>query len=515
MVTAEFERLLTAEKLDAIRATIMPLAPASGVTNTPPAERDLEMLVRRRFEEEWSEAEADLNDGGFMNVEGQIARHKSYARAIQERLMAHDPDPSWLLVAKGILASVHFSHDDIGRLTGRTALLWGQAQREMMLRRAAFFEGEPGRVFNVKLFSEAAFSGDTRQAASVTMAVAVERYLSNPLKQISPATLQAYRPRLAVITEALLPSKPIAEVSAADCRRIAKDAIMCLPSNHAKKYPGTSLVEAIRRGSEEGAPTIKLKTQQLYIQTLRSFFQWAETEDFVKVSPARNVPAPKGRKAERAEFSVAHLQTIFGAPAIIGSRRRPADDPASDDPPSGQHRFWIPIIALYSGMRVQEIAMLRTRDVICEREVYAFNLLEEIATGRTLKTRGSIRKVPIHSMLIRLGLLDYAGGQPKDGYLFPELVAQARDPGDAFSKWFGRFRKTVGITDHNVVFHSFRHTFVSGCRACGIPLEQYQAIGGWTAKGVVGSYGDQSLAALAKALEHLEFEGLDLTHLFR
>lgn len=68
------------------------------------------------------------------------------------------------------------------------------------------------------------------------------------------------------------------------------------------------------------------------------------------------------------------------------------------------------MIALYSGMRVQESALLRKRDLRQDWGVEVFDLVEDRVAGRTLK--GSVRKVPVHSMLIKIGLLDYAQEGP-------------------------------------------------------------------------------------------------------
>ncbi|MEQ1490531.1 MAG: site-specific integrase [Terricaulis sp.] len=363
------------------------------------------------------------------------------------------------------------------------------------------------------MFGKAAYGRDVRVVGMVTLEEAKSRFLSNPLNQISASTLQAYRPRLNVIVEALGPSRPIISITKADCRRLVEDVFLRLPSNHTKKYPGLTLAEALKKGTEEGAPVIALKTQRLYVELLRTFFEWAEQDDMVEASPARKAPLPKGRTGERNGFSIDELNTIFSAPLYSGCRDDESGYAFRGNAKPRRHRFWIPLIALYSGMRVQEIALLRRRDLRHEWDVDFFDLVEDRVTGRRLKTKGSVRRVPVHPMLIELGLLAYAQRLPADGYLFPDLLEGAKDPGDSMSKWFGRFLASLEIIDPSLVFHSFRHTFAPGCRASGIPREQQEAIGGWVYQGTSGGYGDESLPALARALARLEYKGLDLRHL--
>jgi hypothetical protein len=65
--------------------------------------------------------------------------------------------------------------------------------------------------------------------------------------------------------------------------------------------------------------------------------------------------------------------------------------------------------------------------------------------GRSTKTASSIRCVPVHRELIRVGLLRYrqslidGGADPKDS-LWPDVKAEGeRQLSSAWSKWFGRY----------------------------------------------------------------------------
>jgi hypothetical protein len=40
--------------------------------------------------------------------------------------------------------------------------------------------------------------------------------------------------------------------------------------------------------------------------------------------------------------------------------------------------------------------------------------------------------------------------------------------GEAFSKWFGNYKRSLGIDNKNSVFHSFRHGFKDVLRAAGV-----------------------------------------------
>ena len=156
-------------------------------------------------------------------------------------------------------------------------------------------------------------------------------------------------------------------------------------------------------------------------------------------------------------------------------------------------------------------------DVQAADGVHYLNI-NDLGEGKSVKTAGSRRPVPMHPELIRLGFLQYIEERRKQGdaRLFPLLKKHSSGRWTQnWSKWWRTYaRGTVGITDPRKVFHSFRHTFIRACRECGIEEEQRIAITGH-AGGTVGRVygGHYPVPALAGAMKRLRYAGLDLTHL--
>ncbi|EMD6910494.1 DUF6538 domain-containing protein [Citrobacter freundii] len=108
-------------------------------------------------------------------------------------------------------------------------------------------------------------------------------------------------------------------------------------------------------------------------------------------------------------------------------------------------------IAAYSGMRINEIASLKS-DNICEVEgVLCF----EVTEG---KTRNAARLVPLHSA-IRTMVLERCQ-KPHNGFLFYRASVTKREDGKR-SSWhvnrFGRLKRDILPGQENKVFHSIRH----------------------------------------------------------
>lgn len=111
-------------------------------------------------------------------------------------------------------------------------------------------------------------------------------------------------------------------------------------------------------------------------------------------------------------------------------------------------------IALFSGMRQGEICELEAVDVRQQGGVWFFDIT-------AAKSEAGVRRVPVHSELVKLGLLEYVRALGS-GPLFPGVAPAGPDlkRGHTFAKRFPAFRRDKGIERERVAFHSFRKNFV-------------------------------------------------------
>ena len=178
-------------------------------------------------------------------------------------------------------------------------------------------------------------------------------------------------------------------------------------------------------------------------------------------------------------------------------------------------KFWLPLIAVFSGMRQEEICQLRLDDVRQVEGIWVFDLRE--GDGRQLKNSNAIRKVPIHDRLIDLGLLDYADRMraASNKLLFPNLQPGGADDrlGHNYSKWFTRYRRDTGLYTEGLDFHSFRHSATTFMKRAGVADSTIDEVTGHATAGETARYNKGlTVANLKLAINSIEL-GIDLAHL--
>ena len=101
-------------------------------------------------------------------------------------------------------------------------------------------------------------------------------------------------------------------------------------------------------------------------------------------------------------------------------------------------KIWLPLILLFSGCRLNEIAQIRLSQIDIKDSINFFRI-EAKYKDQKLKNKTSKRKIPIHQTLIDLGILDFIDSQRKNNKerLFEELYyTNNKGYGQAFSKRF-------------------------------------------------------------------------------
>jgi integrase len=174
-------------------------------------------------------------------------------------------------------------------------------------------------------------------------------------------------------------------------------------------------------------------------------------------NPATEMNPPKDKRAHeaRAPFVKDDLIKLFHSEDYLEDRH------------DKSYQFWMPILALFTGARLNELAQLHLSDIRqAEDGVWVFDINDE--EGKRLKAKSSKRIIPIHSFLLNdLNFRSYVEHLKAKGEqrLFPELKEGRDGFGRNVSRWFNEtYRHKCGIvfTDgRKRDFHSFRDTFIT------------------------------------------------------
>jgi len=320
-----------------------------------------------------------------------------------------------------------------------------------------------------------------------------------------------------------------------------KDIQLALPKNRQRKpFKGLQLEDAATKAGELRAKGEKVDllsplTIKDKINTVSLFFNWAKSRDASVINPVAELsiarPRHKSKVKNRHPWTIEELNRLVTAPIYAGCRSETYWRQRGDIILRHSAKYWVPLVALFSGMRLGEIIQMQVADVKCTEGIHYFDVTPltevraeddegvEIETEeKSLKTSSSQRSVPIHQTLLDLGFEEFIEFRRQSGVrrLFPEYE-KAEDDGSwskQFSKHFKRFRESIGITRHGVKFHSLRHNVEDALRNADVRKEVRDAIQGHGESGVSREYGTgYYVKTLNEAVQKIRYDGLDLSRL--
>jgi uncharacterized protein DUF6538 len=149
------------------------------------------------------------------------------------------------------------------------------------------------------------------------------------------------------------------------------------------------------------------------------------------------------------------------------------------------HKFWLPVLGLYTGSRVNELAQINPQtDVFQDPKtgIWCVLLTEETEAGdgieKSIKTAKN-RAVPMHCHLIELGFPAYVDAIKRTGakQLFPAWAPRGGRAAPNAIAWFSEFLDDIGL--HGVAnekgrvllgTHCFRHTLLTYGKRAGVNL---------------------------------------------
>ncbi|PZQ14168.1 MAG: integrase [Ancylobacter novellus] len=302
--------------------------------------------------------------------------------------------------------------------------------------------------------------------------------------------------------------KPVGSITKQEVRDF-RNALQRKPTGLSAKQRSMPL-RALLQTDLSGLPAVHGNTVNKTLAILAGIVAEAEAEGLLDgvqgfATPFKGIKShvdPR-QDGERQAFDESDLGKIFGTSIYSGGT-----------PPKGgggAAAYWLPLVSLLSGARLEELAQLRVCDL--KRDDAAGSWFLDIRTsgGRSIKTANSRRLVPVHPQLERIGLIRYRACRAKSGSeapLWPDLKSDVKGKRSAaWSKWFSRWlHGPVGISERTKVFHSFRHTFKRLGRDAGLTEEMHDAVTGHAGGGGVGrvygrGFGSKALAREVRRIE--------------
>ena len=363
------------------------------------------------------------------------------------------------------------------------------------------------------------------QSKRRTLQQVMDEFMDNPETHRSSSTRKNYTIIDRALKEMLGADKFVHEITREDTKAV-RALLMRLPANATKHAPGKTLKEACELAVQNDWPPLSPATINMYLDKMNAMLNFASREGYIQKNEAKgiNVKDNVQKKDKRKPLSADQLKAIFTAPLYTGCKdgERGYNTVGAARPRNA--RFWIPVIALFTGMRLNEICQLHVADIAVQEGVDVILITtEDMAEGgddeeKRVKTDAGVRFVPVHPELRRIGFMDFVAEAKKAGQkrLFPDLKKDKDGYfSGRFSKWFSDFLTNTKVKTRRTTFHSFRHSFRDALRRAEISTDAGQQLGGWANDRVDQDYGEGLPADdLLKSLEKMGYKGLDLSHLY-
>lgn len=244
-------------------------------------------------------------------------------------------------------------------------------------------------------------------------------------------------------------------------RKIMVDFIDCLrhlPAN-IKKKPAFSKLKMRDIIKLPDIKPMSTYTVNKYLSRVSAMLLWCVRQGYLDRNPAEGLALSIELKEdeERKAYSLTDIEKII---SLVEKHKNVAPE-----------RYYVPLVAAFSGMRLNEICQLYVADVKQVDGVWCFDINDD--GGKRLKNKSSRRVIPVHPKLIELGLLEHVELMRDAGNerVWANLVCKRDGYGHDFGKWYQRFNRQHITRDKKKVFHSFRHLFCDTLKQKGIAPE--------------------------------------------
>ena len=292
----------------------------------------------------------------------------------------------------------------------------------------------------------------------------------------------------------LIGDKPIGEYTNLDGRNF-RTAIISLPKNRKKmkQYRDFNLHQLLEMDVPED-DRLSVDTQTKLISRMTSLWNFLidEYPEYVShnVFKKKSVTVTSRKaKDKRESFTDDDIKTIFHhknfLPAVFeGHGRQTIKYPY----------YFVPILAVLMGARLEEICQMRVADIMKVDGIWVYRIREEGKYNEEetrVKNPYSERDIPLHPELIdTLKFIQYVKHIKKLGHerVFWELPKRGTVYSKNVGKFFnGKYLVKIGIKKRGKSFHSFRHSVETHLTNANVNGRYIDFLQGHSQKGVGGN----------------------------
>ncbi|MBB4286754.1 site-specific integrase [Roseospira goensis] len=304
----------------------------------------------------------------------------------------------------------------------------------------------------------------TKAVYAMTINEAAKRYLDAIAKEITLQTRGQYEATFRLFAD-FMDDKPLRDVTRRDAAAFLEELARFSPTwGRSPKTKDRSFADlkALYAGKGEG---LSQRTLNRYITALSGLWKWARDREevggenpFDRFFKAINEKNSSGY----VPFSLGDLNALFALPA-----------------PTNPVLWEVPLVALFTGMRLGEVCSLTWENVQQEDGIWFFDIT-------AAKSVAGIRVVPVHDALGWLVARRPTSGADLANPIWPVLKPGGPDGKRSWymTKAFGTFRRSRGITDKGKVFHSFRKNAVQCLERARVPQNEAAEIVGHEKEGI-------------------------------
>ncbi len=243
---------------------------------------------------------------------------------------------------------------------------------------------------------------------------------------------------------------------------------------------GEARATEAEKSSKKGLPSLSNRTLNRHLSSLSTLLIWARgdgrTVPALSFSSLQTVVSKRKRaRSQCPATSILDIQKMFALPVFTGceqhiggtgqiilrARRTPGNVIVHDA------FYWIPLLLYYTGLRREEGCKLSVDDIHDDGPIPYVNI--DFTEFGGLKNDHSVRPVPLHSELLRLGFLKFVRECRRRGYreLFPELrpTNAVQNYGDVYGKIVWPHLKSWGGLTTEATTHGTRHRFSTSLKA--------------------------------------------------